>query len=553
MRILIVLIIYLLANSLGQAQSLNLVYKGNINNNSQKIDSIKTNGPFSNFKELKSSKDSLVEQLQKTGYLNILTSPITKVNDSSYQVVINLGRKYKWIELIATPVNREIDSLIEITLSRKRKKNYIEVQNLNTKLEELQSYISNKGYPFLTINTKTILAEQDTINMLLQVKTNEIRYVDNIVVKGYDEFPQKFIESIIKKKYVLNDKNIEKIKEKFKQMAFIEIVKEPEILFKKESTTLYVYAKKKSTNLVDGLIGFNNTDASKLEINGSIDLRLINNLNNGEHLKLLYRGDHKDQTQLDLNVQLPYLFKSKIGTSAGINITRRDSTYQNSTLEGGLFYSFQPQTTGGINYINTSSTVNDNTDSTASFKTTGVSLTLNHTLNSTDQLFINDEYATIEIGSGVRTFNKTRVNQIKIKALLEKNIYFNHKHSFHLEGKLLLLNSKNLLFNELFQVGGINSIRGFNQNSIDTSFFTSINSEYRYRISRGIYLHSIVDYGIFEDFNSSKTENLYGLGVGTAILTQSGILRISIANGTFSRANFDFSSTVAHINLKIKF
>jgi hypothetical protein len=66
-------------------------------------------------------------------------------------------------------------------------------------------------------------------------------------------------------------------------------------------------------------------------------------------------------------------------------------------------------------------------------------------------------------------------------------------------------------------------------------------------------VHSILDIGIFENFNSKTLDKIYGYGVGIAILTQAGVLNLSIANGRFENAKVDLSSTVAHINLQIIF
>ena len=536
------------------SQSLSIIYSSKSEQDSRALDSLKNNNRFNDYRNLSDTNDSTLSSLYKNGYLNLLAKPLLKANDSTYIQELHLGRRYSTIKIVTLSKESYIDSLMQIPLSRKQHKNYVSTKNLESKIKELYTYLSNKGHTFTTIKTKDIVFnETDTVEIRLEVKTNEIRHIDNIKIKGYPDFPRRYIENIIKRKYIINDNNINKIKETFKKLNFIEVVKDQELLFKKDSTTLYVYVKKKQNNLMDGLIGFNNTEGTKLEINGTLDLLLNNNLNNGEQLHLLYRGDDKDQTQLDIKIELPYLLKTKIGIRTGLNFLRRDSTYQNTTFNTGLFYSFNPQTTSGLDFSNTKSTTTNDINTNTNFTTQSLTLNFKHALNSTDILFIYDQLAQIEIGSGIRKTNSANTNQFKIKALLKKNIYLTTQHSIHLEGQLKMLNSDDILFNELFQVGGINSIRGFNQNSIDTSFFTAINTEYRYRISRGIYLHSILDYGIFEDYRRLKTENLYGIGIGTAILTQSGILRLSVANGTFSRANLDLSSTVAHINLKIRF
>lgn len=551
----LVLIIYILLSNTCVSQVLSLSYSSKNESDKSVMDSLTlNNSTFDSFNNLKKYNDSTISNLNKSGFLNLLARPLIKTSDSSFNQSISLGKKYRTVRIEATSESKEVDSLIEITLSRKRNKNYSTPSLLENRINEIHSYLTNKGYTFTTIKTSNLtMNTSDTITVQLNVKNEEKRFIDNIKIKGYDKFPKRYTQSLIKKRYLINEQNLKKIKGTFKKLPFIEIFKESELLFKKDSTTLYIYLKKKNNNILDGLIGFNNTEGTKLEINGYLDLQLNNNFNNGEQIHLIYRGDDRDQTQLDVNAELPYLFKSKIGLSANLNLLRRDSTYQNTTFSSGLFYSFNPQIKSGLSYKTTNSTTETNSTNSKNFKSQNLKLDFNYDLFSNDELIIYDTRAQIEIITGNRATTDQNSQQLRLNAIAEHNLQINPKNSINVKGTLKLLNSDNIIFNELYQVGGINSIRGFNQNSIDTSFFTALNTEYRYRISRGIYLHSIIDYGIFEDFLSKKTENIYGIGVGTAILTQSGILRISFANGSFSGANLDFSSTVAHINLKIRF
>ncbi|MDP5077489.1 MAG: hypothetical protein NWQ19_05315, partial [Nonlabens sp.] len=65
--------------------------------------------------------------------------------------------------------------------------------------------------------------------------------------------------------------------------------------------------------------------------------------------------------------------------------------------------------------------------------------------------------------------------------------------------------------------------------------------------------YSILDVGKFEDFNTKTSKNIYAAGAGIAILTQSGILRVSVANGTFDRLNLSISNMIAQIKFTVLF
>jgi hypothetical protein len=73
------------------------------------------------------------------------------------------------------------------------------------------------------------------------------------------------------------------------------------------------------------------------------------------------------------------------------------------------------------------------------------------------------------------------------------------KNSFFIKTKGNVLLSDSYFSNELFRFGGINSIRGFEENSIIASYYGLINLEYRYRLNSGIYVHSITDAAYFEN------------------------------------------------------
>jgi len=109
------------------------------------------------------------------------------------------------------------------------------------------------------------------------------------------------------------------------------------------------------------------------------------------------------------------------------------------------------------------------------------------------------------------------------------------------------------LVNELYRFGGINSIRGFNENSIDASLFSIINTEYRYQFNDGIYVHSIIDLGYFENETISIKQNLYSFGFGLGLNTKAGLFKFNVANGNAQDSDFSFSNTKIHISISSKF
>src|SRR5690606_12942236 len=133
------------------------------------------------------------------------------------------------------------------------------------------------------------------------------------------------------------------------------------------------------------------------------------------------------------------------------------------------------------------------------------------------------------------------------------NFYLNDKNVFHVRSQNYYLQSDDYIINELYRFGGINSIRGFNENSLQANTFTSLLTEYRFVPSPNLYVHSIIDYGYFRDQTSDLSGSLLGLGIGFGLLTNNGLLNLVYANGSTNDQSIKLSNSIVHISFKTTF
>ena len=109
------------------------------------------------------------------------------------------------------------------------------------------------------------------------------------------------------------------------------------------------------------------------------------------------------------------------------------------------------------------------------------------------------------------------------------------------------------IINELYRFGGINSIRGFNENSLQGNFFSSLLSEYRYVVAPNLYVHSIIDYGYYNDKTSASRGNLIGLGFGFGLATKNGLFNVVYENGSTNEQEIKGSNSIVHVSFKTQF
>jgi hypothetical protein len=378
------------------------------------------------------------------------------------------------------------------------------------------------------------------------------------VINGVDKFPESHKKYLIRlyKNKVFNQQTLEKINNDIEKYRFVKQTKYPEILFTQDSTKIYVYLEKAKANSFDGYIGFTNDEQDKVVFSGYVDLILNNVLNSGEKLSLFWKSDGQEQRTFNLGAEIPYIFKSPFGIKANLNIFKQDSTFQNTRTALDLGYYFNYTTKAYIGYqSNESSDIqNANTISLSDFESTFYTTGFEYTNFKIDEfLFPEKTFFEIKFGTGKRESNIENTNQFFGNLLFRHNLYLNDKNIINIKSQNFYLQSNNYLVNELFRFGGINSIRGFNENSLQGNLLTSILTEYRYVLSPSLYAHSIVDYGYYKDNTSNTGDTLLGLGFGIGLQTKNGLFNLIYANGSTKEQTAKLSNSIVHISLKANF
>jgi hemolysin activation/secretion protein len=174
-------------------------------------------------------------------------------------------------------------------------------------------------------------------------------------------------------------------------------------------------------------------------------------------------------------------------------------------------------------------------------------------IRTNDLLFPTDFLVDTSIGFGHRKSNINREQQVEASLMAAKILNLDNKNSIYIRGSGKALISDSYFTNELFRFGGINSIRGFEENSLLASYYGLINLEYRYRLNSGIYIHTISDGAYFENKITKSKEKLFGFGFGFGLITKAGLLKLNYANGKSENQNFKLSNSKIHLSLNAIF
>lgn len=385
------------------------------------------------------------------------------------------------------------------------------------------------------------------------------RILDKIIIKGYENFPRKFISNYLKIKKG-EPINIESLNEKtsnLKTLEFANSRKTPDLLFKKDSSIVYLYIDKKNRNSFDGVIGFNSDENDgKLEFTGYLNLNLLNNFNTGENIKLNYRSDENKQRLIKLNIENPLIFNTVINSKMEVSLFTKDSTFTNTRFSEELNTSIGKKNTLGIGFLNETSKIINRTDNNnlSDYQINNLFLTYN---------YVNKRYKTsnkesifnvhIKNSFGKKQILERKSNRINIELEAIKSIILNNRNSLMIRNQNKKIIGQQVTQNELYRFGGINSIRGFDENSIEAETLIVLNLEYIYSINKNLNFNTVTDFGYFENKLLNQKEKLFSLGLGLSTKTKSGLLNIIFATGKSENEQLKFSNTKIHLSLKTFF
>ena len=532
------------------AQNAYLQIKSDFETENKSIDSLKYLQKHANTKLLVAEINSFNEILLKNGYLELITEDLKKINDSTFLQKIKLGKKNNFIHIC---INGKLKSLTvgkdSISIAISQVANFMKLQ---------LDILEKKGYSLAKMQLINFRKKNNKLYADLNLDLNVVRQFDDIVINGYDKFPEshkKQIKRLYRNK-VFNQDNLKKIYNDFAKFRFTNQVKYPEILFTQDSTKVYVYLEKAKHNTFDGFIGFNTNDLGKTIINGYLDLQLQNILNNGEKISLYWKSDGKDQKTFNGAIEYPYILKTPLGIKGALNIFKQDSIFQNTetALDFGYYINYNTRVYLGYQSAESSDIQNTNSTILSDFKNSFITANFDFFIFKNDDfLFAEKTRIFFKIGSGKRELSASSNKQYFGTLNLNHNLNLNKKNIINFKSHNYYLKSNNYTINELHRFGGINSIRGFNENSLQANTFTSILLEYRYVVNPSTYLHTISDYGYYEDKTSNTSNKLVGLGFGFGLITKNGLFNFIYAKGSTKETAIKLSNSIVHLSFKARF
>jgi outer membrane protein assembly factor BamA len=563
---------------------------------------LSTNGQTVNLKVITASEKSVISKLNYQKKFNSIANAIKETNN----IVLTLQNKGYLLASVDSTISDSNLVTAYISENQQYKLAYLKLGNLNPTLasklgiseklffnkpfkykevsktfEKIISYYENNGYPFVSVKMDSIITEDGQLKAVLNVSKNKLFKIDSVTIIGTAKVKKSFLYRYlsVKDNMPYNEELLKGISQKIKQLPFV-FEKQTQIVRLTDKTNkLILFLDKKNSSQFDGIIGLlPDATTKKTVITGDVKLKVVNGVfRNGETFDLEWRRLQSQTQDFKGRIIYPYLFGTPVGTDYSLKIYRRDTSFIDINNNIGLQYYFKDLnnfkifykqrntnliSTTGLKFI---STLPDYADITTQSYGAGLNFEkLDYRFNPHKGFAINLTGQT-----GNRTIKKNaNVNDLAYQNLLLRSTQYQFEGDVNLfiqlrrnnvlklgvQGATIFGNST-IFKNELFRIGGLRTLRGFDEESIFASTNVIPTVEYRFLFSQNSNLLLFAEGAWYE--NNSNTAYLndmpMSVGAGINFETKAGILTLNYALGNQFNNGFDLRNGKIHFGLTALF
>jgi len=507
--------------------------------------------------ELKSVRDQFLAE----GFLTAGVDRMGSFDSDTVEVQIYTGPKFKWGLLRSGNVPEETLSKIGFReeLYFREPLNPKQIQLL---FEKLLNVSENTGYPFAQVSLDSVQIEQDEIRATLNFQKGDFVKIDSLIIKGDLSTNRKYIENFIgfKKGDPYNQKELRNIPTRLKEIPFVQTIKPYEVGMRPGMADIYLYLQPRKSSNFDGILGvLPDPVTGDILFTGDVKLNLMNALKRGETIKLQWQRLQTQTSQLDIQFKYPFLFNTPLGVDFKFNLYRRDTTFSQNRLNVGLEYYFLGDKRLRVFYENQGANTignddfisSDLADSQTNLFGLGAYISdLDYRFNPRKGYYLDATAATGQ--KEVISREEGEPNQVS--DIYNFNLdggYFLplfKRSAIHIRMQGGMFLNENMFRNEIYRIGGLKTLRGFDEQAIFASSFAIGTIEYRFILEQNSNLFLFFDQAYYEDqsLEVAVSDTPFGFGAGVNFETNAGIFSLTYALGSQFGNNISFRGGKVH-------
>ncbi len=515
--------------------------------------------------------------LYDAGYLE--ADIYSKECDSlSCTVLFRIGPAYVWNKVLLDDQLKSLPSSAEIRTSSIEAKPVSpdKIKGINRRL---LTYFENNGYPFATIRYRDVSFEGSKVSATVDVVKGDLILMDSIAITGDCKLSRTYLSNYlsISPGDVYDERLIRRVADRLKELPMVSEIRPFTVAFSQDKCRLTLYLKDKKSSQVDGIIGVqppsaNSGGDAKTRITADVRIRLLSSFGRGELFDFNWRQPSPLTQNLKAKFSYPFLLNTPFGADAGIAIFKQDTTYVDVELEGGAQFILD-----GGNYLKVFlKDKRSNLVSTERYKNATIlppfadvrktlygaalrKFELDYRLNPRKgyaaEISMSAGNRIVEINNALpeALYDSVDLKSLQINGEINSSVYLPLAKRWVVACQLKggWTAGEGLFENELYRIGGIGTIRGFDEESIRAESYAISTAEFRFLLDRNSNVKVFFDQGWYERGSGQNyiRDTPYGFGAGISFESKLGIFSIDYALGSEQGNPILFKSAKVHFGV----
>lgn len=521
--------------------------------------------------------NKLYNALYRKGYITARIDS-SRISSDTISIKVNPGKTFKISSL--SPGNVPAELLRKLDYRERYFKdkpfNYREIANL---IDKLLNYTENNGYAFAAVKLDSVDLEGQNFKASLHYQPGPYITFDSLKIQGNTKIKPGYLGAYLRihPGKPFEYQKVDNVLTRLTKLPYLKIQSPGYLTFQNNQAIYHLDVLKRKANQLDGIIGVlpNQQENNKLLITGQFNLKLYNMFSSGKILSFNWQRLKVQSQSLDIRYDHPSLLRAPVDVSVGFNLLKEDSTFLNRTFDIHLKYDAGKSGTFGV-FINdkTASDLSETTIVDKQFPdvldfdltTYGFGFEWNNfsdLLNPRRGLSfrINGRLGNKKIQTGPD--DNPGLNEMLELRSIQYRIDLDYHHFFEISKKWLLhinlgggkIFNDQLFLNDLYRVGGLKTLRGFNENFFFASEFVLANTSLRYYLDELTYVLLFYDQSYIANNALNFDEKDYPMGIGTGInlTTSSGVFSFIYALGRTTNQPLSFNLSKIHFGYTSRF
>jgi len=437
----------------------------------------------------------------------------------------------------------------------------------------------NSGYPFAELKLDSLQIRDSLLSGRMHYSAGPLITWDSLSIAGESKTKVTYLQMVsgLRPGAPFSQKQLSKSAQTIQRSPYFTLAASPELSFQTQQAKPIFTLQDRRVNVFDGVIGLlpNENEPGKVLITGEVDLRLYHLAGKGRDFSIQWQRLNIQSQSLEIRAKEAFVFRSPLDVEVGFSLLKQDSSFVNRTFE--LDFGYRISDAGYFNFF-TRRQAGD-LISVGEFET-------DQTLPSAIDYRWNQYGIGVDwdkLDSPVSPRRGTRIQgqfSLGNKKILEntglpeeayagldastpqyqgwfsgeKHIYIKPAWGMWLRGVGGFMENENLFLNELFRLGGLKSIRGFNEKYFYAKRFGYINFEQRLFFDQNSFLVVFADMGILDNpYEAQKIDHPFSFGTGINLDTDGGLFSFVFALGKSNTQPLSFSYSRIHFGYLARF